>query len=87
MESGQEVPECLEPFKPELPPDAPLFDDDDDDDEDEVENKGVTVPDVSEGANWDAGDNSVAFQGQSLRKSPFLVLHHIISSIFFPTHF
>lgn len=66
MECRQEIPECLEQFKPDIQPDAPLFEDDDDDDEDEDE-APAAAPAVSEGAAWDAGDNSVVFQGDSLR--------------------
>ena len=69
LESGQEVPECLEQFKPTLSPDTPLFEDDDDDDEEEEEQEAqaaiqpAIVPNVAQGASWDAGDNSVVFQG------------------------
>jgi len=59
------MPECLEQFKPDVQPDAPLFDDDDD--EDEEDEAPASVPAVSQGAVWDAGDNSVVFQGDGLR--------------------
>jgi hypothetical protein len=69
-ECKQEIPECLETFKPQVPPDTPLFqEDDDDDDEDEQDPKMMPadVPGVAGGAAWDAGDNSVVFQGGSMR--------------------
>ena len=65
VECGQEIPECLEQFKPDIQADTPLFDDDDDDDEDEED--APSAPVVSQGAAWDAGDNSVVFQGGGLR--------------------
>jgi hypothetical protein len=69
VECKQEIPECLESFKPELPPDAPLFEEDDDDEDDEAP-PTASVPPVSQGAAWDAGDNSVVFQGDALRNIP-----------------
>jgi len=75
MESGQEVPEFLAQFKPELTPDAPLFEDDDDDDDDEDdehESQKASAPSLAQGAIWDAGDNSVVFQGENLRTFPTL---------------
>jgi hypothetical protein len=68
MESNQDIPECLESFKPQMDPNAPLFEDDDDDDEDENNSPTIAPPSsVSKGATWDAGDNSVVFQGDGLR--------------------
>jgi hypothetical protein len=70
VECKQEIPECLVPFRPQVPPDAPLFDDDDDDDEEaDVNGNNTNEPglNVAEGAAWDAGDNSVVFQGSGLR--------------------
>jgi hypothetical protein len=71
VECKQDIPECLEQFKPEIQDDAPLFDDDDDDDEEDDANANAKadgpVPAVSQGAAWDAGDTSVVFQGDSLR--------------------
>ena len=66
MECRQDIPECLEQFKPEIPPNAPLFEEDD---EDEDPNNGP-APDVAQGAAWDAGDNSVVFQGDGIRRLP-----------------
>ena len=66
MECRQEIPECLEQFKPDVQTDAPLFDDDDDDDDDEDE-APASAPAVAQGAAWDAGDNSVVFQGDGVR--------------------
>jgi ATP-dependent RNA helicase DDX3X len=68
-ECKQEIPECLQTFKPDVPPDTPLFqEDDDDDDEDEQEQTPpANVPGVEGGAAWDAGDNSVVFQGDTMR--------------------
>jgi hypothetical protein len=69
MESNQDIPECLENFKPQADPDAPLFEDDDDDEEDEEEDTGPVAgsASVAQGAAWDAADTSVVFQGESLR--------------------
>jgi hypothetical protein len=69
MESNQDIPECLENFKPQADPDAPLFEDDDDDEEDEEEDTGpvASSASVAQGAAWDAADTSVVFQGESLR--------------------
>jgi ATP-dependent RNA helicase DDX3X len=73
-ECKQDIPECLENFKPEVQADAPLFDDDDDEDDDEDgnANSNVPAPAVSQGATWDAGDNSAIFQGDGLRMNSFL---------------
>lgn len=81
VESAQEVPECLGQFKPELSPDVPLFEDDDDEDDDEEEDTGAPT-NVSQGASWDAGDNSVVFQGPNVRKSPILIFLSFISNYF-----
>lgn len=73
VECKQDIPECLEQFKPEIQDDAPLFEDDDDDDDEEDDanaNANGPVPTVSQGAAWDAGDTSVVFQGDALRTSP-----------------
>jgi ATP-dependent RNA helicase DDX3X len=69
MECNQDIPECLENFKPQADPEAPLFEDDDDDEEDEDEDTGPVAGTVSvaQGAAWDAADTSVVFQGHSLR--------------------
>jgi hypothetical protein len=74
LECKQDIPECLESFKPEIQADAPLFDDDDDDDDDDANvNSNISPPVVSQGAAWDAGDNSVVFQGEGLRMNPSLL--------------
>ena|ERR1700694_38198 len=72
MECKQEIPQCLEAFKPELQDDAPLFhEDEDDDDDDEDDAKPTsTAPTVAQGASWDSGDNSVVFQGDAVRMCP-----------------
>lgn len=72
VECKQDIPECLEQFKPEIQDDAPLFDDDDDDDEEDDANANTNdpVPTVAQGAAWDAGDTSVVFQGDGLRTFP-----------------
>jgi ATP-dependent RNA helicase DDX3X len=74
VECKQEIPECLEHHKPEQA-DAPLFDDDDDEDDedDDSGNNAIPAADVAKGAAWDAGDNSVVFQGDAARMAPFLV--------------
>lgn len=77
VECHQEIPECIEQFKPEVQSDRPLFDDDDDeddndDDDDDEFNPASNVATVSQGAAWDAGDNSVVFQGDALRTVPFV---------------
>jgi len=72
MECHHEIPEFLEEYKPAVQDDAPLFDDDDDDDDDDDEpvQLSADAPAVSQGAAWDAGDNSVVFQGEALRNVP-----------------
>ena len=79
VECKQDIPDCLQQYKPEIQPNAPLFDDDDDDDDEDFDTNPNTdkpaVPGVSKGAAWDAGDNSVVFQVDALRISssfPFL---------------
>ena len=68
MESSQEIPDCLERFKPPMNTEAPLFEDDDDDDEDEDSCAALVHPEsLAQGAAWDAGDNAVVFQGDGLR--------------------
>jgi hypothetical protein len=84
-ESKQDIPECLEPFKPDLGPEFLFQDDDDDDEEDEGGERGVnddthannsngngftTVGTVAKGATWDSGDNSVVYQGEAMRINP-----------------
>jgi len=68
VESKQEIPECLEPYRPQVPFDAPLFtDDEDDDDDDDASHAAiVSAASIAQGATWDAGDNSLAAQGGSL---------------------
>jgi ATP-dependent RNA helicase DDX3X len=72
-ECKQEIPECLESFKPDVPPNAPLFDEDDDEDEDDEETNTspANIPSVAGGAAWDSGDNSVVFQGDAMRNAPY----------------
>ena len=71
IECRQEIPECIESFKPEVQSDRPLFEDDnDDDDDDDATSAPFNAPPVSQGASWDAGDNSVGFQGHALRTYP-----------------
>jgi hypothetical protein len=72
LESNQEIPECLQQYKPDIPPEAPLFDDDDDDDDDDDEDEvndavALQVPSDSGGAAWDAGDNSAEIAGGTLQ--------------------
>ena len=70
VECKQHIPDCLEAFKPDIQPDAPLFEDDDDEDEDDdANNNHAHNPTVAQGAAWDAGDDSVVFQGGELRNS------------------
>src|SRR5579859_1292004 len=70
VECHQEIPECLEPHKPDLPSDTPLFDDDDDDDDEEDDAPSAAVaPPVASGASWDSGDNSVVFQGAAAMRT------------------
>jgi hypothetical protein len=71
IECQQEIPECIESFKPEVQSDRPLFEDDnDDDDDDDATSAPFNAAPVSQGASWDAGDNSVDFQGNALRIDP-----------------
>lgn len=70
LECHQEIPEYLASFKPEIQEDHPLFEDDDDDDSDDDDDTAPNVAPVSQGAAWDAGDNSVVFQGESVRNVP-----------------
>jgi hypothetical protein len=70
VECKQEIPECLEPFKPEIQSDTPLFDEDEDEEEDDEDVNPSTAPTVAQGASWDSGDNSVVFQGDAVRMIP-----------------
>lgn len=70
IECQQEIPECIESFKPEVQSDHPLFEDDKDDDDDDATSAPFNAPSVSQGASWDAGDSSVVFQGDALRTNP-----------------
>ena len=63
MECKQDVPECLEAYKPQIQADQPLFADDDDDEEDGEDNPASSIPMAAPGAAWDASDGSTSFQG------------------------
>jgi hypothetical protein len=96
-ESKQDIPECLESYKPDLGPEFLFQDDDDDDEEDEGGERGVnddTHANISNGngfttvgpvANWDSGNNSVVYQGEAMRITPpfppFLALHTTITPV------
>jgi hypothetical protein len=73
IECQQEIPACIESFKPDVQFDHPLFEDDNDNDDDDDDNDAISepfnAPPVSQGASWDAGDNSV-FQGDAFRTNP-----------------
>jgi hypothetical protein len=50
--------------------DTPLFDEDEDDDDEDDGGNSAPSPSVARGAAWDAGDNSVVFQGGAVRMAP-----------------
>lgn len=87
MESNQDIPECLENFKPRSDPDAPLFEDDEDDEDDEDNNPSTVPPtSVTQGAAWDAADTSVVFLGDAVRIPTFPSFHpscHSLHSLIF----